>query len=775
MALATRRAALEGDHSLGGRALCTAYSDLVDGWLAELLEAAEAECGAGGVAVVAVGGYGRSELSLQSDIDVVLLHAGRPDIATLADRVWYPIWDEGLKLGHAVRTTRDALTLAADDLDTATSLLQVRHVAGEAALTEDLARRALEQWQRRSKRWLGELSRRVRARHEAAGEVAFLLEPDLKEGRGGLRDVHALRWAGSARSQMWQGDDPVLEEAYSALLSARVELHRRTRRPGDRLLLEEQDAVAAALHDESADSLMHRLAAAARTIAWRSDDAWHRIDASLSGPVGWRARRDKEIGPGLLLREAEVHVTADADPVADPSLVLRAAAAAAAADTRITRSSLDRLAATAGPIPAPWPDDVRTALVELLLTGHHAIPVIEALDQMGLWALVLPEWDAVRSKPQRNAYHRFTVDRHLIEAAANAAALVAHTERPDLLLLGALLHDIGKGYPGDHTAVGIDLLATMGPRMGLPPADVAVLQAMVRHHLLLPDAATRRDLDDPATVEGVADAVGDLLTLGLLAALTEADSLATGPAAWGTWKADLVRDLVARTAHVLGGGTADEVREDFPTAEHLELLHAGHQVLRGEGDRLTVVAADRQGLFSRVTGVLALHGLGVLDAAVTSLDGMALEVLRVESTFGPTVAWPKVIADLERVLEGRLALQARLAERARTYSTRQTRRVVHEPPWIVVDNTASRDATVVEVHAVDAIGVLYRITRALAELELNIVSAKVQTLGERVVDAFYVRDMAGDKLLDPATLVEVERALLHELSLVPPGGSAPVP
>ena len=319
-------------------------------------------------------------------------------------------------------------------------------------------------------------------------------------------------------------------------------------------------------------------------------------------------------------------------------------------------------------------------------------------------------------------------------------------------------------YPGDHTEVGIDLVEVIGRRMGFPDADVAVLQALVRHHLLLPDVATRRDLDDPATLHRVAEAAGDMLTLGLLAALTEADSLATGPAAWGQWKAELVRDLVARASHVLGGGSADEVREDFPSAEHVELLRSGRTVVHGAGDRLTVVAPDRPGLFSRVAGVLALHGLGVLDAAVTSLEGNALEVLRVESSFGPTIGWDKVLADLEKVLEGRLALQARLAERARVYAGRSPARApVHEPPWVVVDNQASRDATVVEVHAPDSIGVLYRITRALAELDLNIVSAKVQTLGDRVVDAFYVRDLAGEKLTDPATLVEVERALLHEL------------
>ncbi len=288
------------------------------------------DSGVDDVALVAVGGYGRAELSLQSDIDVVLLHGGRSDIGALADGLWYPIWDEGLKLGHAVRTIREALALASDDLDTATSLLQVRHLAGDEDLTDELSGRALDQWRKRSKRWLADLSSRVAARHEVAGEVAYLLEPDLKEGRGGLRDVHALRWAEAARSLLWEGDDPAIVEAYRTLLSARVELHRRTERPGDRLLLEEQDAVAAALQYANADDLMRDVATAARTIAWRSDDAWSRIDASLSGPLGFRSRRDKALGDGLVLRDGEIHLTAYAEAGEDPSLVLRAAASAAA-------------------------------------------------------------------------------------------------------------------------------------------------------------------------------------------------------------------------------------------------------------------------------------------------------------------------------------------------------------------------------------------------------------------------------------------------------------
>lgn len=762
MEFTAARTKLEQDRSLAGRDVCHAYSGIVDDWLAALLDQVEVDEGAGGVALVAVGGYGRAELSLQSDIDVLLLHDSRTDIGTFADRVWYPIWDVGLKLGHAVRTVREALALAADDLDTATGLLQVRHIGGDPSLTEDLAGRAIGQWQKRSKRWLGELAQRVRSRHQTAGEVAFLLEPDLKEGRGGLRDVHSLRWAEQARSLLWDGDDGALVAAYDRLLTTRVELHRRTGRPGDKLLLEDQDAVAVAVGEASADSLMRVVAEAARTIAWRSDDAWSRIEASLSGPSSRRARRDKSIGPGLVLRDDEVCLTGDASPDTDPSLVLRAASAAAAGGLRIHRASLDRLAMTPA-MPEPWPAEVRTAFTDLLLAGHRAIPVIEALDQLGLWERVLPEWPAVRSKPQRNAYHRFTVDRHLIETAANASALATRTDRPDLLVLGALLHDIGKGFPGDHTVVGIDLLATMGPRMGLSPDDVSVLQSMVRHHLLLPDVATRRDLDDPATITHVAAAVGDPLTLGLLGALTEADSLATGPAAWGRWKAELVRDLVARTAHVLGGGSPEDVREDFPTPAHRNLLAQGQQVLVGDGDRLTVVSPDRPGLFSRVTGVLALNGLGVLDAAVASFDGMALEVLRVESSFGPTINWDKVVTDLTAALDGRLALQARLAERARVYGSSKRSTPIQEPPRVIVDNSASRGATVVEVHTIDSIGVLYRITRALADLDLDIVSAKVQTLGDRVVDAFYVRNRGSGKLEDPAVLVEIERALLHEL------------
>src|SRR5690606_8705539 len=520
-----------------------------------------------------------------SDIDVVLLHAGRDDVGELADRIWYPVWDARLKLGHAVRTVNEALALAADDLDTATSLLQVRHLAGDPALTAELATKAELRWRKRPRRALAALAARVRERHRRVGEVAFLLEPDLKEGRGGLRDVHALDWAQAARTILWETDEAALRAAYDTLLAVRVELHRQTGRPGDQLLLQEQDGVAGALGYEDADALMRAVAAAARTIAWTSDDAWSRIESSIAGPFA-RARRSRDLCGGLRLRDGEVAIADAADVAGDPSLALRAAAAAAARGTRLERRSLARLAAEAAPLPEPWDAATREALVARLAAGASAVPLLEALDQQVVWERYLPEWASVRSRSQRNAVHRFAVDRHLWEAATGAAALAGRVARPDLLLVGALLHDIGKGQPGDHTEAGVEIVARLAPRMGFDERDSEVLVALVRLHLLLPEVATRRDIDDPATIAGVAEAVGSREVLELLAALTEADALATGPAAWTEWRAGLVRALVARVDHVLGGGDPRAVAEPFPTPAQRALLAAGRTSITTEEDRL---------------------------------------------------------------------------------------------------------------------------------------------------------------------------------------------
>jgi [protein-PII] uridylyltransferase len=369
---------------------------------------------------------------------------------------------------------------------------------------------------------------------------------------------------------------------------------------------------------------------------------------------------------------------------------------------------------------------------------------------------VLPEWERVRCKPQRNAVHRFTVDRHLIETAVEAAALTRRVARPDLLLLGALLHDIGKGWPGDHTDAGVAVVPEIGRRLGLARHDVDVLIRLIRHHLLLPDSATRRDLDDPATVRAVAEAVEDRQTLELLHALTEADALATGPAAWGDWKAGLVRDLVGRTAQVLAGGPTPDTSALDDTQR--DLVAKGSLALAVDGDRVSVVAPDRPGLLWRWAGVLALHRLAIRSATATSVDSMAVTVFEVSPRFGSPPDWDAVRADVRRAYDDALPLAARLAERERAYADRSPGVVV--PPRVLWFDDASDHSTVVEVRAHDAIGLLHRLTRTLADTGLDVRSARMSTLGAEVVDAFYVVDTDGAPVIDEQRRTQIEEALL---------------
>ena len=756
----SRRAVLD-DPALRGTKFTRELCRVTDSWLAEVWSSAMAD-GASPkrCALVALGGYGRGELAPFSDLDVVLLHDGVKNIDQIASKIWYPIWDSGVKLGHSVGTVKQLLEIARTELDTATALLSARHLAGDESLTQELSQAAVRVWTS-SKDRLPELMKRVRARQAEHGEVAFLLEPNLKEGYGGLRDIHALLWAEAAGVSITRSDRASLDAGRDVLMTIRVALHRHAGRAVEVLHLEDQDAVASACGYSNADALASALSNAGRSVAWVGDEVWARVSAA-----GARPEPDRALAPGVILRQGEVHLADDVDPVGDPSLLLRVAASAARQRTRIDRPTLDRLAQSSPAMSAPWPAGAVDDLVGLLLTGHDAIPVLEALDQRGLWVKILPEWAPNRSRPQRNAYHRFTVDRHLWEATANASDLAGRVTRPDLLVLGALFHDIGKGYPGDHTDVGVDLVARIGPRLGLSADDVDVLQTMVKHHLTLADVATRRDLGDPATVTLVAEAVKTPLVLDLLHALTEADSLATGTSAWGSWKAELVAELVSRTHRVLGGAPMDDVQwRLFPDAEVLELMASGDFNVVTTVDSVTVVSPDRPGTFSRVAGVMALHGLGVLGAQAHSDEqGMAASRFAVQVPSHGPIDWDPIVKNLQRALSGQLAIEARLAERALTYKRRRRSAGILAPPRVTYFDEASSNATVIEVRAPDELGVLHRITKAMAEVGLDIRHASVQTIGDEVVDSFYVRTASGSKLVDPFHRDEVERAILFVLA-----------
>ena len=525
------------------------------------------------------------------------------------------------------------------------------------------------------------------------------------------------------------------------------------------------------LGDTDADAFIGRVATAARTITWIGDDVWERVTHPERGRIGGRAPRAVALGPGITLRGQRVYADADHLPRNDPSLALRVANLAIEQAATIDRHALTAVAAYSVSPGLRWPDDTRELFVSLLLTGRPAIAAMEALDRSGALHALLPEWSAVRCKPQRNAYHRFTVDRHLLETAANAARFAGRVTRPDLLVLAGLLHDIGKGTTGgDHIALGIPLVRTILERMGFDASDVAIVCRLVEHHLLLSEVATRRDLDDPATIRHVATLVGDVDMLSLLAALTEADSLATGPTAWGPSKARLVAVLVERT-HTMLRGSPDEHPVDrtmlgidpFPNAEQLAALGAPGTRIDGAANTLTVMTDDRAGVFSRIAGVLAIHGLDVIAAnAYSSEAGRALSVFTVTDPFGDGPNWSRVGDDLTRALDDRLALRARVGERARRYERRQ-KSVLEARTTVHFDNDVSDTATVIDVQTVDAVGVLFRVTAALAEFDVDIRAARVNTMGIHVLDAFYVRDRAGRKLVDAATLDEIALAVRDAL------------
>ncbi|MFF2510730.1 [protein-PII] uridylyltransferase [Streptomyces sp. NPDC058086] len=760
-----------------------ALAELTDEWLTGLFSAG-AE-GLRGVSLVAVGGYGRGELSPRSDLDLLLLHDGADSgtVAALADRIWYPIWDLGLALDHSVRTPGEARKTAGGDLKVQLGLLDARHIAGDLGLTAGLRTAVLADWRNQAPKRLPELQELCAERAERQGELQYLLEPDLKEARGGLRDATALR----AVAASWLADAPRegLADARRRLLDVRDALHLTTGRATDRLALQEQDQVAAELGLLDADTLLRQVYEAARVVSYASDVTWREVGRVLKSRavrprlramLGGGAKPAVERSPlaeGVVEMDGEVVLARAARPERDPVLPLRAAAAAAQAGLPLSLHAVRRMAAVARPLPTPWPAEAREQLVTLLGSGRPTIEVWEALEAEGLITRLLPDWERVRCRPQRNAVHIWTVDRHLIETAVRASELARRVGRPDLLLVSALLHDIGKGWPGDHSVAGEIIARDVAARIGFDRADVAVLATLVRHHLLLIDTATRRDLEDPATVRSVAEAVGSQGTLELLHALTEADALATGPAAWSSWRGSLVADLVKRVAAVLAGDAPEEPEAAAPTAEQERLAIEAFRTrgpvlaLRAQteppteeeptgdpeplGVELLIAVPDQPGVLPAVAGVLAMHRLTVRTAELRALDlpdGVEGSVLllnwRVAAEYGSLPQAARLRADLVRALDGSLDIAARLAERDAAYPRR--RGTIAPPPRVTVASAASRHATVIEVRAHDAPGLLHRIGRALEDASVWVRSMHVSTLGANAVDAFYVTGPKGAPL-----------------------------
>lgn len=761
LAAAAKQLLNGGARQLDSAALRDALLDLHEFWLTT--KATEIGITAtSGFAIVATGGLGRGELLPYSDLDLTLVHDNMPrDVVTrVAELLWYPLWDANISIDHSVRTVPEALQVAGEDISAGLAMLDARHIAGDADLSALLVGGARRQWRTGIAGRFEELVEHTRARWDRSGQIAHRAEPDLKNGRGGLRDVQLLNALAIAQladgypSRSLASPMGTLGDAHLALLNVRTELHRVSRKGREMLLAQFADEIGAALHIGDRFDLARVLSDAARTIGYYVDAGVRTASNALPrrGLAVLRRPVRRPLDEGVVEFAGEVILARDARPERDTGLILRVAAASATTGLPISASTLSRLAETAPELRMPWPRQALKDLLVMLAAGPATVATVEALDRTGLWGRLFPEWGAVRDLPPRDVIHIWTVDRHLVETVSRASAFTTRVSRPDLLVLGALCHDIGKGRGGDHSVIGADLATQIGTRLGLWPSDVETLSKIVRYHLLLPDTATRRDLQDPKTIAAVVDALGgDTVLLELLHVLAEADSLATGPGVWGDWKSSLIGDLVRRCRLVMAG-------EPLPTPDPIE---PNYLALAADGGvhvdlaptdsphvfSVTMIAPDRRGLLSKAAGVLALNSLRVHSASVNSHDGVAINTFLVSPHFGDPPAPDLLRLQFVTALAGELDVIETLARRDRDAAATNTARAgeipaavpishVPAPPRLLWFDGTSPGEFVLQIRSIDRPGLLARLTAVIERDGLDIAWAKVTTLGSTVVDAF---------------------------------------
>lgn len=711
------------------------------------------------IALAAVGGYGRGELSPGSDLDILILHNGRvsPEVLkAVVNEVLYPLWDK-TSVDHSVRTRSETRDSASSDLRVATGLLDIRLIAGNADLVAAVQADSLEYWRKDAKRNLPELEKSLSERHERAGELAYLLEPDLKEARGGLRDIQALRAISIS------GAVPVpLEKiswAEATLNNVREALHTASGRGKDRLLFQEQDKVAAILKYKDADSMMSDVARAARSVDYLLDYTWHALEHKGKDGLGRIIRRPRvvNVAKNVSAINREIIIDQFTSLDTDPVVGLRAAATAAQLGLPLSLDTCTSLSLALndgqGAMPNPWPREARELLVSLIGAGEAMVNIFETLDQEEIIFHWIPEWHSVRSLPQRNALHRHTVDRHMVETAVHAGKLTRKVHRPDLLLFAALFHDIGKGTLEDHSERGERLIEPIARRIGFEEKDIETLRILVKHHLLLSSTATRRDLDDPATIQSVLALIPDANTLELLHALSIADGEATGSAGWSDWKATLVSELVNRTRKAMAG--IEVAQQPLLTEDQVELARKGelkiHLESHPSGYAVQVISPDKPGLLSIVAGVFNISRLDVKSARTKTLDSSAVMYWIVTpQPHAPEITETGLTQLIADALNDSVEVEEKLFARAKAYASIPT--IPVPDPEVEIFTDAATDATVIEVRSHDRPGLLFRIGAAITESRIDIRSAIVTTLGAEAIDTLYVTELTGGPL-------SVERAV----------------
>ena len=828
-----------------------------------------------GIAVLATGGFGRRELAPYSDLDLLFLCAKTPDRAVedLARAILMPLWDAKVDAGHAVRSVADALALPSTDLASATALLDARFLTGD----RDLADQFMATYQTRLAKtsadsFMARLRAEQHSRHSRFGDTIFMLEPDLKNGPGGIRDLCVWRWAAKVRFKtadpqklselgvMSARQAAAMAAARDWLLRVRSAVHMAAGRRQEQLRFDLQESIAPLFHPSgksgpgevrpavtpSVEALMHEFQRHARTISRETERLLmqgggerHRKPSVQS----LRLHKGSKGDPSFEISDGAVEVKESIILDKKPSEIIRLFAASIESKLPVGRRAADLVAeyaATHGEALRADPEVARIFLQVLADIRDSGTPSrLEQMHDLGLLSALMPEWEPLVGRVQHDLYHVYTVDQHSLYAVATLKAIARGelaTDYPQVtaefppvtrrlpLFLGVLLHDVGKPLGSPHDQKGAVLCEQIATRLGLIPADVRLAEFLVREHLFMSHTSQRRDLEDVNLIQHFAKACENEEKLRQLFLLTFCDLSSTGPKTMTHWKSELLAELFERTLKFMRRGA------DLLHAEQTELVQArqrealglldgeaheevlanlfaglpdryfteneaeqiaGHMRLalgrkgpcatlvthspRGTFSELVLVAHDVPGLLARVAGVFYANRIDVLDAAIYSRDrvaghdqGEALDVFRIRKEPDGAVTDERRIAniqdDLEAVLGGRVTVDALVARRPAAPSIIDRAKPSVPATEVRVDNVVSPAFTVLDIFTEDKPGVLFTITRTLAEQGLDIHLSRVGVAGDRVADVFYVRDIAtGGKVTDPTRLNALADALKKAL------------
>lgn len=830
---------------LSGHELLLRHTGLVDSFIIDHFQASSAvQKARGSIALVALGGYGRRELYPFSDVDLLLLHdrKARKYMQEVSESILYPLWDAGFDVGHSVRTVKDSVRFAGDDFIFQVSLLDARMLAGDEPLYLDLLKRyrkkVLDGHRHEFVRTMEKLRGQRRSKY---GSHSYLLEPHIKEGKGGMRDIQAMLWTAKAifgldglaameESGMLEPDERRdFEASWNMLARIRNRLHYISRRHNDQLIFEYQEEMAAAFGYEDRDGMlavehyMRHVYGHLQTIAVVTDLFFEHVHEVLG--LTDKGKGERELEKGIVVRSNTVRLAVTESELFERShLLMRVFLQAARTGLSVHHRTRQMVTRSLQLVNEDFRTSRRIArvFVELLMQEKNPMGLLETMLETGLLPAYIPEFAGVESLAQHDLYHIYTVDRHQLQTVAELNGLRAEEadlfqslSSPHLLYLAALLHDIGKGHHTDHSVLGADMIDGVGRRLGQSKEERNCLAFLVRYHLFLPENALRRDLDDQEFIRQTAELINDMDRLTMLYLLTIADSKATGPSAWSSWKATLLMDLYLKVKACLDAGCTvdtdglgEEQGVSWLREQVFDQLQPGEQVqmaveelpadylmsftpemvtrhLRMHRDQssllqqkvllfpenrhgswsLLMLSRDRQGLLAKLCGVLALHKLSVLAAQIfTWPDGTVVDVLDVlpvaDSDFDEQ-DWQALENDLNLAVNYRLDIGLQLHNKLQAVGRRVKRQVQQLEKKVVVDNETSRLYTIIEVYGGDRPGTLYQLTQTLSDFRLNIHRARIATEVEQLIDIFYVTTADGDKVDDNQLLKKIKQTLMN--------------